>query len=59
MWQLYMGNGLIDAQNTYCKANGKLIKEMASRGWIPDLAIVSAVMEAWRDGRVDAPVVEL
>jgi hypothetical protein len=32
MWQLYMGNGMIDAQNTYCKASGKLIKEMASRG---------------------------
>lgn len=32
MWQLYMGNGVIDAQNTYCKASGKLIKEMASRG---------------------------
>ena len=32
MWQLYTGNGVIDAQNTYCKASGKLIKEMASRG---------------------------
>lgn len=32
MWQLYTGNGVIDAQNTSCKANGKLIKEMASRG---------------------------
>ena len=32
MWQLYTGNGVIDAQDTYCKASGKLIKEMASRG---------------------------
>ena len=32
MWQLYTGNGVIDAQNTYCRASGKLIKEMASRG---------------------------
>ena len=32
MWQLYMGDGVIDAQNTYCKASGKLIKEMAGRG---------------------------
>ena len=32
MWRLYMGDGVIDAQNTYCKASGKLIKEMASRG---------------------------
>ena len=32
MWQLYTGNGVIDAQNTFCKASGKLIKEMASSG---------------------------
>ena len=32
MWQLYTGSGVIDAQNTYCKASGKLIKELAIRG---------------------------
>ena len=32
MWQLYTGNGVIDAQNTYCRASGVLIREMVSRG---------------------------
>ena len=32
MWQLYTGNGVICAQNTYCRASGELIKEMAARG---------------------------
>ena len=32
MWKLYTGSGVIDAQNTYCMASGKLIKEMAGRG---------------------------